>query len=386
MPKQPDTEALGLLTSWPNVSAAYTNIGLVNTGTETATVEVRFKTTTGDPLGADLGSSFTTFVAPNQTVQFTRPLQNKAGVDVATSPVASYLFSVDIPSGSGVVPYASVSDIGSSDPVFVSPRPSGPLSATYRVPGVVRAAGANGTFFKSRFVLYNPSTSTAARAVSITYWFRACNSTGACTDRLHVGPYAETLRAGETKTWEDFVADWVTADPENLQQNFVSSWIDVAPADANTDPLVVRADTYNNQVSGNFGTQVPGFVPAQDGISPAGPNKRLVIPRVVQNATYRTNLSFFLLSGTTATAKVTFYTKGGMPLQIDPLYYTLTGDNALFQLNSTNAFWNLIPPADKAAGVSVIIEAQQEGVIGVYASQVDNVSGDQTLVPGTPLP
>ncbi len=69
---------------------------------------------------------------------------------------------MNIVSGTGVVPYASVSDIGSSDPVFVSPRPQGPLSSTYRVPGVVRSSGANGTFFKSRFVLYNPSTSTGA--------------------------------------------------------------------------------------------------------------------------------------------------------------------------------------------------------------------------------
>jgi PKD repeat protein len=389
VPKAPDTQALGLLTAWPNVSAAYTNIGLVNTGTETATVEVRFKTTTGDPLGADLGTSFTTFVAPNQTVQFTRPLQNKAGVDVSTSPVASYLFSVNIASGAGVVPYASVSDIGSSDPVFVSPRPSGPLSSTYRVPGVVRAAGANGTFFKSRFVLYNPSTSTATRSVSLTYSFRACNATtGDCLSRLQ-SQNTETLRAGETKTWEDFIAEWVTADPELLTLNFVSSWIDVAPADGNTDPLVVRADTYNNQVSGNFGTQVPGFVPAQDGASSAGPNKRLVIPRVVQSADpktgYRTNLSFFLLSGTTATAKVTFYRKNGTPLSIDPLYFTLTGDNALFQLNSSNAFWNQIVADDKAAGLSVVVEAV-DGVVGAYSSQVDNVSGDQTLVPGAPLP
>ncbi len=68
-----------------------------------------------------------------------------------------------------------------------------------------------------------------------------------------------------------------------------------------TTRSVVRADTYNDQPTGNFGTQVPGFVPAQDGVSAAGPNKRLVIPRVVQSADpttgYRTNLSFFLLSG-----------------------------------------------------------------------------------------
>jgi hypothetical protein len=256
------------------------------------------------------------------------------------------------------------------------------------VPGVVRAAGANGTFFKSRFVLYNPSTSTAARTVSLTYSVRACDPTNFCLPRLEIHGQ-ETLRAGETKTWEDFVADWVTANPDDLTRNFVSAWIDVAPSDSNNDPLVVRADTYNAQPTGNFGTQVPGFVPAQDGASAAGPNKRLVIPRVVQSTDpttgYRTNLSFFLLSGTTATAKVTFFRKSGSPLPIDPLYFTLTGDNALFQLNSSNAFWDQVVADDKAAGVSAVIEAI-DGVLGAYSSQVDNVSGDQTLVPGTPLP
>jgi len=77
----------------------------------------------------------------------------------------------------------------------------------------------------------------------------------------------ETLRPRETKSWEDFVADWVN--PSDVSLNFVSSWVDVEPADANQDPLVVRADTYNNQLSGNFGTQVPGFIASQDAPSPA---------------------------------------------------------------------------------------------------------------------
>ncbi|HSB37177.1 MAG TPA: hypothetical protein VLH41_09875, partial [Thermoanaerobaculia bacterium] len=299
----------------------------------------------------------------------------------SASPVPTHTFSVNVVSGSGVVPYASISDIGSTDPVFVSDR--GALSSTYRVPGVVRTVGQNGTFFKSRFVLHNPSTAEAPRMVHLRYSFRACDPSGACTGRL-AAEGNETLRPGETKSWEDFVVDWVN--PSDVSLNFVSSWVDVAPADANQDPLVVRAETYNNQLSGNFGTQVPGFIASQDGASPAGQSRKLAISRVVQNASYRTNLVFFLLTGPSAKAKVTFYSKSGLPLAAEalPLYLDLSGDGALLQINSTNAIWNSISASDKAAGVSVAIEAL-EGVVGAYASQVDNLSGDQMLFPGKPL-
>ncbi len=365
--------------SWPSVSAAYTNIGLINTGNDVATVEVRFKSATGDAPGTTLGQPFTTFLAPNQTVQFTRPLQNKAGLDVSANPVPTHTYAVNVLSGSGVVPYASISDIGSTDPVFVSDR--GALSSTYRVPGVVRTVGQNQTFFKSRFVLHNPSIAEAARLVHLRYSFRACDPSGACTGRLAVEGN-ETLRQGETKSWEDFVVDWVN--PSDVSLNFVSSWVDVEPADANQDPLVVRADTYNNQPTGNFGTQVPGFIASQDGASPTGQSRKLVISRVVQNASYRTNLALFLMTGPSAYAKVTFFDKNGLPLAAAVLERNLSGDDAFVQINSTNAIWNSISASDKAAGVSVVIEAL-DGVVGAYASQVDNLSGDQMLFPGKPL-
>jgi hypothetical protein len=69
---------------------------------------------------------------------------------------------------------------------------------------------------------------------------------------------------------------------------------------------------------------------------------------------------------------------------VEPLYPVLSGDGALLQINSTNAIWNSISASDKDAGVSVVIEAL-EGVVGAYASQVDNLSGDQMLFPGKPL-
>jgi len=51
---------------------------------------------------------------------------------------------------------------------------------------------------------------------------------------------------------------------------------------------------------------------------------------------------------------VTFYSKTGLPLTVEPLYPVLSGDGALLQINSTNAIWNSISASDKAAGVSVV--------------------------------
>ena len=110
----------------------------------------------------------------------------------------------------------------------------------------------------------------------------------------------------------------------------------------NTDPLLVRAETYNATPTGNFGTQVPGFVAAIHGASAAsGAASRLVIPRAVPNGGaggFRTNVALVLLSGATGTAKVRLYQNSGGPplLPEDPL--SLTSAEPFVQWSLENLF------------------------------------------------
>jgi hypothetical protein len=94
-----------------------TNIGLVNTGDVTATVEIDLL----DATGAEL-STYRLDVEPGRWRQDNRPLSQQAG----RTDLAAASARVTVVGGDGIIAYASVIDAGTNDAFTVPMRPTAP--------------------------------------------------------------------------------------------------------------------------------------------------------------------------------------------------------------------------------------------------------------------
>ncbi len=350
----------------------HTNFALANLYSDYVTAEVGFF----GPDGRQLGQAVTMFLNPFGVQQLSNALSQSppggAGYDKGSNPVDSYRARVRLISGTAVLPYASVIDDVSKDPVLVTGTKS-PV-ASYRIPGVVRTAGKAGTLWRSDLVIYNPSTS--ARSVRVGYsWLDAggTNRTSAASI-----PFA----AGQIVQWVDFVRVWLGL-AEGDSDPYVSSFVDVSPADANADPLLVTARTYNNQPTGNVGLSVPGYTGA-DAASGSGAVKRLAFAGLRSDSNFRSNVALFLASGPNVNnggASVKVYDANGTFLTSTSIGLTPASPFIQVSIDSLIA----ASPGNTSA-LAVVVENLVGSPISGYATVVDNRSGDGSLVPATPLP
>ena len=180
----PDFSSRSPLVSYPDVSPAYTNVGFVNPGDASATLTVDFYSSDIATLFRQLGTEVTLTLNPNETRQITKaltsPVPTGAAWDIVGYPEDNYFMTVSVAGGGTVVPYTSLKDIGSSDSVFMTN--DGSIATSYRVPAVVRANGQNGTVFRSRLVLFNPSGSTRTVQLSFSY-LKCVPGTSTCDPR-----------------------------------------------------------------------------------------------------------------------------------------------------------------------------------------------------------
>ncbi|MCM3877230.1 MAG: PKD domain-containing protein [Thermoanaerobaculia bacterium] len=354
--------------------SAYTNIGLVNLiSTDWSHAHLTFF----DGAGANLGV-LNVDVPPYGVTQLSRPLTNAGWL--GKPPLALYRVQVTVEPGGAVYPYATVIDQTSTDPIVVTPTEQ-PLNA-YRIPGIVRLAGANNTVWRSRFVLHNPSTS--ARQVSVLYSYVPCDATGCGGRQLSSGPGDISMAPGETKTWDDFPAAWLTAVPGGSVSDNVSygsSYIDVAPAsgDTNQDPLLVLGETFNSQPAGPVGLQLSGFTDL-DGGSKTGAGKRLLLTGLASNDDFRTNVAFFLTSGTRGSFNLRVLSDTGVTLK--SFGWDLTGSSPFKQFSDTDLFGGV----NKSDRMSIIVDSFDGSPVAAYATIIDNRSGDATFVKAQPAP
>jgi hypothetical protein len=378
------------LTALPNISPAYTNIGFVNSGNVPATVNVSFYLRDDEGV-QKLGNSFLVDVGANETRQLTKSLtQALAGTE---NPYETYLagnyfmaFEV-VGDGAKVVPYASVKDVGSSDSIFLTSAPNIP-AGQIRIPSVVRVNSPTGDRFRSRVVIFNPSA--LDRTVKLVYSYRRCPAGGACDDRAEMA-VTTSLASGGTILADDFVKAWFAnfGFAVSDTDNYIQSYLDVMPADGNTDPLVVRGETYNSQPNGNFGTQVPGLVPEVHGASAGGSKTRLTIPYVVPRSGgsgSRTNVAFVALGDAPAQATVRLHQPSDgarLPTARDEV---VTVDDKFLQLSLEKLFPELADfPENPAGYYSVEIEVTS-GTMAAFAVVNDNITSDGSLILAQPLP
>lgn len=350
-------------------SGSRTNLSLSNLKAEPAQAELRFFNAAGTEIGQPVQIS----LAPYRIAQLANVLSaappNGAGY---TEPLDTYTIAVNLLSGSGVFPYATVIDNKSGDSIVVTSvrRPS----FTYRLPGVIRAQGQGNTVWRSDVVLYNPGT--ASRRVNLTYSYVSQSGRRSTeTDAFDVGPR-------QSLAWTDFVDFWLRL-PAGDTGSYTDAFLDVTTNGGDTDPLLVLGKTYNDQPTGNVGLQVDAFT-AESGVTATSSERRLVLTGLAADTSYRTNVVLLLATAETpASASVTIHVLDSFGREMKRLGETLDSfSRPIVQLNSDLLFGDI--PGDRA-NLTVVVDGVTGSVpVGAYATVIDRLTGDATFVAGQP--
>ncbi|MEO6323251.1 MAG: PKD domain-containing protein [Thermoanaerobaculia bacterium] len=352
----------------------YTNFGVANLKGDAASVEVRFTGADGRSLGVPVRFD----LAPFGVVQLTHVLSAAPPAGAGhRSPVDGFTALVTLLHGTAVAPYATVIDNASKDPIFITPcaRPS----ASYRLPGIVRSQGARGTVWRSDVVLFNPSEH--ARAVTVSFSYRAANGTA---ERRSVVRSVPLVARGSFEL-DDFVKQWLGLDEDDAT-SYAGSYVDIAPGDSNTEPLLVLGRTYNVQPTGDVGLRVPAFTP-EDGASAEGSTRSLILSGLQSDDARRSNVALFLLpragqldTDLSAEATVRIHDAAGRLLRSRPV--RLTSLDSVVQLDDGTLFGGL---TGNRENLTVIVDGISGGAsVAAYATVIDQISGDGTFVPGQP--
>jgi len=352
-------------------SSAYTNIALVNLiSADWSHAHLAFF----DPAGANLGS-IPVDVPPYGIAQLSKPLTSPGWLGKPS--LALYRVQVTVDPGGAVYPYATVIDQTSTDPIVVTPTEQ-PLN-TYRIPGIVRLAGLNNTVWRSRVTISNPS-GAGARKVHVVFSYVSCGANG-CGNRVSIAGDV-TMNPGQTQSWDDFVKLWLTVKgdiPVDDAKSYQDSFLDVSPGDSNLDPLLVLGETYNAQPTGPVGLQLSGFTDLDAG-SKTGAGKRLLLTGLASNADLRTNVAFFLTSGTRGSLNLRVLSDTGVTLKT--IGWDLTDLSPFKQFSDSELFGGV----NKSDRMSIIADSFDGSPVAAYATIIDNTSGDATFVKALPAP
>jgi len=359
-----------------------TNLTVANLKDETAEIEVVFRDSAGNVLGSpakitvesrgvkQLNAALSAAVATGDTAI--------GGAGWAT-PVSHFSAEVKLTRGTGVYPYATVIDQVTGDSIVVTPtaRPS----STYRLPGIVRVQGKTGTYWVSDVAVLNPSAKV--RKVHVTFSYVKSGT----TRRVEVSDVI-TLPAYQLLVAVDFVKFWLGL-AEDDPDGYASSYIDFSPAaddPAPTEPIVVTGKTYTPSGAGSIGLQVDAFV-LEDGMSEQGSRRKLVLSGL-ESATnqFRTNVALFITPGSTGAIQVDVHVLDSFGRESKKFAFVgLDASNPFVQLDNSALFAGL--STDDSSRATVVIDSPRgSAYLGVYATVIDEKSGDATFVAGQPAP
>jgi len=317
------------------------NIGVVNTGTASATVLVTLYDGAGDSL-----ADYTVSLAAGQWAQATQPFLNEAGQTAMDSGYAT----IAVQSGSGVFGFASVIDNITNDPTTVAMQASTPALVVW-VPVASDGSGLNSSQWRSDLGLLNPGTVTA----NVQVQFRGSGD---------VLSSATSVAAGAQSILTDVVG-WLGGSGSGALE--VTS----------DQPLRVTARTYNEVSStarcypdGTQGQDYPAAV-ASDGLS-AGQSAYLA--GLTENASYHCNIGVVNTGTASATVVVTLYGGAGNSLA-DYTVNLAAGQWA----QATQPFLNDAGQTAMDSGYATIAVQSGSGVFG-FASVIDNITNDPTTI------
>jgi len=239
-----------------------------------------------------------------------------------------------------VTAYASVINNISQDPVYLQALPAR-SGNTLTIPGVGRAAGVNGTFWRSDVALFNPTGSRVT--LSLRY--------AGTTKSLSLGARASYLLA------------------DVLTQMGHSSGVGILDVSwsGSTGPVVTSRTYTTDERGGTYGQSV-------DPVEAFG--AELFVPGLRSDAGYRSNLGF--LNGGTETEEVTV-------TLISPAGYELASTRLTLQPKelSQQAMTSLFPQVSASIGnFTLAIRGDANARLFAFGSMIDNASGDPVFFGG----
>jgi len=127
------------------------------------------------------------------------------------------------------------------------------------------------------------------------------------------------------------------------------------------------------------GLQLSGFTDL-DGGSKTGAGKRLLLTGLASNADFRTNVAFFLTSGTSGHFNFRVLSDTGVTLKT--FGWDLTDSSPFKQFGDGELFGGV----NKSDRMSIVVDSFDGSPVAGYATIIDNTSGDATFVKAQPAP
>jgi PKD repeat protein len=226
-------------------------------------------------------------------------------------------------------------------------------TARYLVPGVAHLPGAGGSTWRSDLAVVNPGTTDADLTLTLLD-----HDTGVTTTAHR------TLAAGTSEEWVDLLVSVLGLQPSAQVKGLL--------AVASSEPLAISCRTYNQEtVTRTFGQNLPALT-AADALAGGADG---VVPHVKRNARFRTNLGVVNLGPEEATVEVRLFDASGDQVgSIGSL--TLPGGNWRQQ----NDVLGWVGAGDQEIAYARVTPSPASALVWVYASLVDNATGDPTTV------
>ncbi len=124
----------------------------------------------------------------------------------------------------------------------------------------------------------------------------------------------------------------------------------------------------------------------EDGLGAQGSNRKLVLSGLEANAKYRTNVALFLTPGSTGGVQVDVRVLNALGVESKKISFVgLDPSSPFVQFSSSDLFAGLT--TDEASRATVVIDNPRgTGLVGAYATVIDNLSDDATFVAGQLVP
>ncbi len=217
----------------------------------------------------------------------------------------------------------------------------------YLVAAAANAEGDSGTRWLSDLNLYNPGPVEVTAELAFL--------PGGSDNSAVSGPTV-TVAAGAAREDRDVVGELLAATGPGAIRIIAS------------DQLLIASRTYNDTADGSFGQLIPGT----EHLLAAGASARLI--GLAANAAYRTNLGLANGSAVTATATVDLVTSDGTVAD--------SRDEVVppFGWLQVNRILERAGLSDVSSVTALVHNSSEAAEVAVYASVVDEVTGDPTYV------
>ena len=225
-----------------------------------------------------------------------------------------------------------------------------PTDRSYLTAGMARTSGANDTEWRSELAVLN----VGDRTVEATASFRAAGA-----DPIEI---TGAVAAGQLLAWDDVLGELFEVTDELAGSIQVDG----------DGPLVVTARTYNQGDVGTVGQFLPGIAP-EDTMAAGDIG---VLSPLASNQQFRTNVGYINLADHACEVRVTLYDVAGNRVgdervrNIDPSGWKQ--DNDIFGVTGAGSH-------DHAYARAEVLTNNCS--VWVYASVVDNATGDPTMIP-----